>query len=274
MNLDLARRRLLRARASSIWSASLCLGFLLLPSPIPRDSPSAAETDDSCVDCHSNPTFLVTNKKLYEYFEKWTSSVHRQENVTCVDCHGGNPQLADKDAAHAEDLAGSQRGSAVNFRNIPRTCGECHDEIYDGFRESSHFEHVAAKKQEEQGPTCVTCHGSINVAVLNVNTVEETCLRCHNEENDNHPENASEARALLNRFLSIHRYYRYITVRGDPVETRQFFEKVDAQIHELSVTWHTFDLDKIREETQTVLDSLKRKREEVAKIFKEKRPKP
>ena len=77
----------------------------------------------------------------------------------------------------------------------------------------------------------------------------------------------------MNRFLSIHRYYRYITVRGDPVETSEFFENVDARIRDLSVTWHTFDLDEIREETQTVLDSLKQKREEIARIFKEKRHK-
>jgi formate-dependent nitrite reductase cytochrome c552 subunit len=215
----------------------------------------------------------VTNRKLYDYFERWTSSVHKQEDVTCVDCHGGNPEVSDKDAAHAGDLGGAPSSSAINFRNIPRTCGDCHDDIYEGFRKSSHFEHVVAKKQEDQGPTCVTCHGSINVSVLNVTTVEETCTRCHNEESDNHPENATEARALLNRFLSIHRYYRYITVRGDPVETREFFEKIDAQIHDLSVTWHTFDLSKIREETRSVLDSLKHKRQEVATIFKERRRK-
>jgi len=121
-----------------------------------------------------------------------------------------------------------------------------------------------SKNQEDQGPTCVTCHGSLNVAVLNVNTVEETCRNCHNEETQNSPENAQEARALLNRFLSIHRYYRYITKRGDPAETKRFFEEFDAQIHDLTVTWHTFDLDAIGEKTEAVLQELRAKREEVA----------
>ena len=161
--------------------------------------------------------------------------------------------------------------SAVNFRNIPRTCGECHEEIYQGFRESAHFDHVVAKKQEDQGPTCVTCHGSINVAVLNVVTVEEACARCHNEETDNHPENPVEARSLLNKFLSIHRYYRYITVRGDPADTKPFFKQVDTQTHSLSLAWHTFDLDEIGEQTQVVLDTLREKRKEVARVYKERR---
>jgi formate-dependent nitrite reductase cytochrome c552 subunit len=240
------------------------LSALLVPSLVSWRSSSAEETKDSCVECHGSTSFLVTNKKLYDYFQRWSSSVHKQEEVTCVDCHGGNPQSPDKEKAHGGDLDEAQANSTVNFRNIPKTCGGCHEDIYKGFRESTHFEHVVSKDQEDQGPTCVTCHGSINVAVLNVNTVEETCRNCHNQETENSPENAEEARALLNRFLSIHRYYRYITKRGDPAETKRFFEEVDAQIHDLSVTWHTFDLDAIGEKTEAVLQKLRAKREEVA----------
>jgi formate-dependent nitrite reductase cytochrome c552 subunit len=240
------------------------LSALLVPSLVSWRSSSAEETKDSCVECHGSTSFLVTNKKLYDYFQRWSSSVHKQEEVTCVDCHGGNPRSPDKEKAHGGDLDEAQANSTVNFRNIPKTCGGCHEDIYQGFRESTHFEHVVSKDQEDQGPTCVTCHGSINVAVLNVNTVEETCRNCHNQETENSPENAEEARALLNRFLSIHRYYRYITRRGDPAETKRFFEEFDVQIHDLSVTWHTFDLDAIDEKTEAVLQKLRAKREEVA----------
>jgi nitrate/TMAO reductase-like tetraheme cytochrome c subunit len=261
------------ARTTRGWFAASLLPVLLLMWIAPWGSARASETGDSCVDCHSDPRFLVTNKKLYDYFQKWQDSIHGQEEVTCVDCHGGNPSAARKDAAHAGDLEAANRVSAVNFRNIPGTCGTCHEEIYEGFRKSAHFDHVAAKEQEEQGPTCVTCHGSINVAVLNVNTVEETCSRCHNEESENHPETPEKARSLLNRFLSIHRYYRYITVRGDPAETKGFFDAVDAQIRALSVSWHTFDLDGIEEKTEAMLESVRTKREEVARAYKEERRK-
>ena len=271
MNSEGSRLDLAGTRAAPARRPVLVVALFFLLSPLAYASASAAEVEDSCVDCHRNPNFLVTNRKLYEYFQDWSLSVHKQEEVTCVDCHGGDAGVPDKEGAHGGDLAESASRSAVNFRNIPRTCGECHDEIYEGFRESKHFEHVVAKKQEEQGPTCVTCHGSINVEVLNVRTVAGTCTKCHNEETDNHPENAEAATNLLNRFLLIHRYYRYVTVRGDPAETREFLEHTDAQIHALSVTWHTFDIDEIKEQTEIVIDALKRKREQVAGAYKEKR---
>jgi nitrate/TMAO reductase-like tetraheme cytochrome c subunit len=270
MRLDRRRGPTPSSRPDALLLALLLAPLLVLVS-LPRHGGSAAAAEDSCVACHSDPDFMVTNRKLYDYFQRWTLSVHSQEEVTCADCHGGNPEVADKDGAHGAALVASDTASAVNFRNIPDTCGGCHEEIYQGFQESTHFEHVVAKQQEDQGPTCVTCHGSINVSVLNVTTVEDLCSRCHNEESDNHPENAAEARLLLNKFLSIHRYYRYITVRGEPDDTRPFFKQVDAQIHSLSVAWHTFDLDEIRAQTDLVLNTLREKRQEVARLYKERR---
>lgn len=264
MNRERRMPRASERRKEALKLAILLLSTLLLLVLVPRKNLSAEDAKDSCVECHSQASFLVTNKKLYDYFQRWGSSVHKQEGVTCVDCHGGNPRSPDKEKAHGGDLDAAKASSAVNFRNIPKTCGGCHEDIYEGFRESTHFEHVVSKDQEDQGPTCVTCHGSLNVAVLNVNTVEETCRNCHNEETENSPENAEEARALLNRFLSIHRYYRYIAKRGEPTETKRFFEEFDAQIHDLSVTWHTFDLDAIGEKTEAVLQELRAKREELA----------
>jgi len=241
----------------------------------PWGSASAVEAaSDSCIACHSDSELMVTNKKLYDYFLRWGSSIHKQEGVSCSDCHGGNPAIADKQGAHGGDLSGAEVKSAVNFRNIPDTCGGCHEEIFDGFRKSDHFEVVAnGEEVEQQGPTCVTCHGSINVAILDVTTVEEICQRCHNQESDNQPENPREARALLNRFLSIHRYYRYITVRGDPTDTKLFFERIDEQIRDLNVTWHSFDLEAIEKKTEAVLHELKVKREEVATAYKQDRVK-
>jgi hypothetical protein len=213
-----------------------------------RDTP-AAETDDSCVDCHRNRDFLVTDKKLYDYYQEWGLSVHRQEEVSCSDCHGGDPGASDKKKAHAGDVGGGIQTSAVNFKNIPETCGQCHEDFLEAYRGSSHFEHLVTKKQEEQGPSCVTCHGSVNESVLNVTTVQQACARCHNE--------------ILNKFLSIHRFYRYIAVRGEPEKTQEFFKKADSEIYALSVGWHSFDLEDVRERTGTVLRLMKEKRNQV-----------
>jgi formate-dependent nitrite reductase cytochrome c552 subunit len=239
----------------------ICLGVLLLLS----SGALGEDAKDTCVDCHSRLRYLVTNKKLYDYYQNWKLSIHREEDVSCADCHGGNPQESDKDTSHGVKLTGSEDESAVNFRNIPDTCGRCHKDFLEGYRESSHFEHLVAEQQEEQGPNCVTCHGSINEETLNVNTVQEACARCHNEETDNHPEIPGDARLILNKFLSIDRFYRYVTVRADPEKTQEFFKDADARIYDLSVAWHTFELEEIREHTDSVLRFLREKRRELRK---------
>jgi nitrate/TMAO reductase-like tetraheme cytochrome c subunit len=232
-----------------------------------------AEAPNFCVECHSNPDYLVTAKKLYDYFQEWEISVHRQDGVSCEDCHGGNSEVRDKQGAHGAEVSGGLTvGSAVSFANIPSTCGNCHDDIYEGFRKSNHFAHLVKKKQEKQGPNCVTCHGSINATVLNVNTVMKACQRCHNEETQNHPELPAKANDILNRFLSINRYYRYIGIRGDPDDTQAFFAVMDERIRDLSVLWHTFDLPAIDKETRFVLGLLKAKRAEVRKLPHTEKP--
>ena len=219
----------------------------------------------------NKPELLVTNKKLYEYFQEWEDSVHKQEGVTCDKCHGGDPLASDKARAHGAGVGFSDPDSGIYYKAIPETCGGCHEDILGGFRKSEHFQHVVKKGEELQGPTCVTCHGAINVAVLDVTSVERSCSRCHNEARENHPEIPEEARYLLNRFLSIHRFYRYITTNAEPEEASEFFRDLAPRLRKLSVTWHTFDLDEVEEGTAEVLALLKAKREELRKRRSEER---
>jgi nitrate/TMAO reductase-like tetraheme cytochrome c subunit len=239
---------------------AISLSLALLAPP---GRASAAEKVNSCEDCHNNADFLVTNKQLYDYYQEWSRSIHSQEEVSCDDCHGGNAEASDKDEAHGDGVKSSDPSSGIYYKNVPETCGTCHEEVLEGFVTSNHFKHLEKKKDDEQGPTCVTCHGSIDSEVLNVTTVAKACARCHNPETDNHPEHPERAEAILNRFLSIHRFYRYITIRAEPEEARAFFEFIDPRMKRLSVTWHTFDLEKIDEGTTEVLMLLKMKRDEI-----------
>lgn len=234
---------------------------------------SAAQTKDYCIDCHSNPDFLVTSKKLYDYFKDWNVSIHKQEEVTCSDCHGGNPESADKNAAHGGKSGTTKMNSAVNFANIPNLCGECHDDILEGYLKSNHFKYLKDRKLEKQGPNCVTCHGSLNATALNVNTVKNTCQICHNSKTGNKPEIPEKAEWLLNKFLAIHRLFRYVSIKSDPVQNREYIEKLDLHIKELSEDWHRFDLADYEKKTRDLLDSLKLKRKEVRKRKAELRKK-
>jgi hypothetical protein len=245
---------------------------LALIAFLPAGAASAADEESSCEACHRDREFLVKNKKLYDYYQQWDASVHRQEEVTCDNCHGGDPSARGEAEAHGDGVGADDPKSGVYFKNVPETCGTCHEEILESFLKSDHAEHIDAKADEDQGPTCVTCHGSIDVGVLNVNSVEAACARCHNEKTDNHPETPDRAQTILNRFLSIQRFYRYISIRAKPADAKPFFVDMDVQLSHLSQTWHTFDLDEIESETADVLAQLKAKREEIRRQRAQDRP--
>jgi hypothetical protein len=76
---------------------------------------------------------------------------------------------------------------------------------------------------------------------------------------------AATTRRGTTTFLSIHRFYRYISIRAEPEDAALFFVDVDAKLGQLSQTWHTFDLEQIEEETAELLALLKGKREEIRK---------
>jgi hypothetical protein len=48
-------------------------------------------------------------------------------------------------------------------------------------------------------------------------------------------------------------------------EAQAFFAVIDPRLHALSITWHTFDLEKIEKGTDEVLALLHEKREELRK---------
>jgi nitrate/TMAO reductase-like tetraheme cytochrome c subunit len=248
--------------------ALLALGVLLAlgtgawaADPAPR---ATAKDTNSCVDCHSDSRFLVQNKKLYEYYQGWKLSVHAAQGVTCAGCHGGDPRAATKAEAHAgAALKASDQSSATNYQNIPDTCARCHKEIFSRFQLSEHYAHLKPNKDNEQGPNCVTCHGSVNTTVLNVNTVRKTCEQCHNEKTENSPEIPAQAETVLNNFLSINRYYRFIAVRSSSEDAKAFFTMVDPIIKKLAADWHTFDIDRIEKETQELVEFLKVRRNDL-----------
>jgi len=217
----------------------------------------AEKAQDSCVACHSDEDFLVKNKKLYRYFNEWKLSVHKQEGVSCTDCHGGNPKASDAKGAHAQM-------EALSFDRVPATCGKCHTDTLEGYQQSPHFKQLQ-KAGGMQGPNCVTCHSSISSVALNVSTVSQVCNQCHNEGTGFHAEIPRRAQNLLNHRYSINSFYRYISTKGEPAKTQAFLKEIDADLARLAVTWHTFDLNKVEEDTKAILARLQQKREEISK---------
>lgn len=221
-------------------------------------APSAGK--DTCVECHQNTDFMVTNKKLYDYFQRWQASAHGQEDVTCVDCHRGNSKAAAKDAAHSGMIAAT---GTIGFKQIPKVCGECHENLYKAYITSKHYKHLEKKREEDQGPQCVTCHGSVSAKALDVNTVKSTCENCHNKEKDIRPEVPQKAEVLLNDLNSIRAFTRFISIRGSAEDVAYGKKVLQPKIDDLATTWHTFDLKKIEPATKLLYDQAKGKRNEL-----------
>lgn len=238
----------------------------LLGLPLIAQSPT---TGDSCIDCHKSEDFLVTDKKLYDYFQDWRASIHGQEDIVCVDCHGGNAKAADKETAHGTRMSPDAKSRAVDFQNIPDTCGTCHDDQLQAYVKSNHYQHLTKTEAEGRGPNCVTCHGSLNSRKLDVNTVADVCQQCHNEETKNTPEIPNRAMTLLNDFNTISGYRRFIE-RRDPVDSKLFLGNLDRNMSELSTTWHLFDIEKIEANTSQLLQEVKTRRKAVLKKPKSK----
>ena len=225
----------------------------------------AGDSGDSCVECHSDPGFFVTNKKLYRYYQDWLQSPHRLEDVSCSDCHMGDPSKKTKEAAHRVKNGKSTLTSELGFKDIPETCSGCHDEIYQSFTKSRHFKQLSPSKNSPQGPNCVTCHGSMNIMAVNVASIRNICETCHNPKTKNQPEIPKTAEYLLNKFLAIHRFYRFIGLKGGPAVNKEFLARVNLEHRELSSLWHTFNLADIERKTFELLDKVQSKRKSLSK---------
>ncbi len=144
-----------------------------------------------CGRCHADPSvigsyFATADKEqartaVAQYFE----TVHGHAltvagltvSATCNDCHRAHKVLPPDSAE-----------SSVNRRNIPETCGACHEGIIDVYEASAH----GAAKQNgtpngtgHLAPVCIDCHSAHGIVradepVWYLGVVEE-CGTCHEE---------------------------------------------------------------------------------------------
>ncbi len=141
--------------------------------------------ENLCIACHSSDKM---KPEFREITEAWQASWHAQNNISCENCHGGDP----RDAAMAMS---PQRGfiGKPQYKDIPDFCGKCHIGILTSFRESGHGKAQAsggvspgcatAIKAGKKAPTCTTCHGSHNIQKASIDIINENlCTQCHSYE--------------------------------------------------------------------------------------------
>lgn len=126
-----------------------------------------------CADCH----FANPRAPRKDHLFDWDRSPHARNDVGCQSCHGGNPRTFEPLPAHAGILGPDNAKSPVNRRNLPATCGTCHTGPYVAFQDSQHYKLLQSNNQN--GPTCSTCHGENSGRVLSAKALASQCAECH-----------------------------------------------------------------------------------------------
>ncbi|MBU3967293.1 MAG: ammonia-forming cytochrome c nitrite reductase subunit c552, partial [Euryarchaeota archaeon] len=179
--------------------------FIILTGIFLLVVPNVTASDNSCIDCHKTISPFIEIQKQFnqirvEHLEKnvvcslechedrvrqlatanyqqWSESVHALKGVTCEVCHGGNPKVEDKAGAHKNMVQRTDTESPVYYTNVPDTCGKCHAEEMEHFKNTMHYQRL---KAESRAPSCVTCHRPHTFKVLKASEMTALCSVCHN----------------------------------------------------------------------------------------------
>ena len=143
---------------------------------------SKANLPDTCGKCHSNPALAA--KYMFAValpVEAYKQSVHGRailagnlKAASCNDCHGVH-----------DILPASDPKSRIWKQNVASTCAQCHQNVFDVYKESIHGKAVAAGVMD--AATCTDCHGEHRILapgnpespVSLANVSQVTCSRCH-----------------------------------------------------------------------------------------------
>ena len=157
-------------------------------------SPSYAQNQNSCIDCHS-----ALPDALGVTLEKFSQDIHEQKGLTCVSCHGGDPSSSDPDIAMSRKMGWKGK---IYRKQIPQLCGSCHsDPAYirqfdpglrtdqlGQYQTSVHGQRLATG--DTKVAVCTDCHGVHDVrapnnprSTVNPVNVAETCAHCHADVN-------------------------------------------------------------------------------------------
>jgi hypothetical protein len=140
--------------------------------------------ENVCISCHASEKM---KPEYREITEAWQASWHAQNNISCENCHGGDPRDAVMAMSPERGFIGRPK-----YEDVPNFCGKCHIRILENFRNSGHGKAqtpgqdsscMTAIKAGKKPPTCTTCHGSHNIQKANINIInEQLCSQCHSYE--------------------------------------------------------------------------------------------
>jgi len=157
------------------------ISLLLLASSAP---------EDSCLVYHQDSKLKTREGRSVSISEeKFSSSVHAQVGLACIDCHQDLQGV--EDFPHPEKLSevkcSLDPSSRVSRKNIINTCGQCHLGIKHDYLEGVHGQ--AFLKGSHDVPVCTDCHSEHSIQApqflsssVYPTKVAKVCSRCHDNE--------------------------------------------------------------------------------------------
>jgi len=101
----------LRSKNLPIAGLFVLFVVLVLPIEVHADDPVPLPENGTCISCHEDLYYLHDTGKWF---------CLNESPMTCVDCHGGNPNTFDKDLAH------SRRVAHPIINDDVTKCQQCH----------------------------------------------------------------------------------------------------------------------------------------------------
>jgi len=270
----LMRRRYAKSPALRIGlfpslSAS-ALAAVLSIAPAARAEQPAAESNQ-CVACHQVEQLPIS---LGHSLTEWRASEHARSGVGCEKCHGGDASARDAKAAHVGVLPSSDRASKVSSHNLAATCGTCHKNEYNAYKNTVHAKE--STDENVDAANCVTCHGSMATSYPTPQELNSRCTVCH--------ERPVEARAALSWLASakiqLLRTRRTLDTAKEVspdwhADALKRFHEMERSYEQISLKWHQFNMKDSVHESRNLLGLGKLLDEEARlkmKIDKEKKP--
>ncbi|NIR49053.1 hypothetical protein GWO43_11430 [candidate division KSB1 bacterium] len=158
----------------------------ILPSSNTKSMTNPLNLAATCAVCHADPKIVKKyDIPIPDPLSAYKQSVHgiavlserNFDAATCSSCHG----------SHDIRTLGDPE-SPIYWKNVPETCGQCHDNILQEYTESIHWS--MAVRGVRNSPVCTDCHGEHEVKSpedpkspvhpLRISSV--TCERCHGAE--------------------------------------------------------------------------------------------
>ena len=126
----------------------------------------------SCAGCHKN---LYQDPDWAHSYTEWRGSMHADQDVTCIDCHGGDGETVNAAEAHASMWL-PDGGDADGRSAVEADCGGCHTEESAA---SLAGPHDRALDGDPPDALCTDCHGPVGDHVPTADDLAVTCRPCH-----------------------------------------------------------------------------------------------